>query len=240
VLLTWKIHINIINSFRKIIMRIKKLSSILVLGLLTLFQVSLTQAHFIWLEQADGQTKLYFGEYEGGLREKTGGKLDTIAGPEATTIDNKALKITAKRSVDHIAIEGAGNQPVFAHELTMKVKDLTKNRYGIVKPMYYARVGNGNAEVASSHALDIQPLGNNKVRIHLNGQPLAKAKLKVMAPNQWLQELDVDENGEVTYNLPWAGLYVLVAIHLEPKPGNYQGDDYENIRHVSTYSIVKK
>lgn len=221
-------------------MKSNKLSSILVFGLLVLLQTSMAQAHFIWLEQADGQTKLYFGEYEGGLREKTGGKLDTIATPAATTLDNKVLQIAAKRAENYIAIEGASNQPVLAHELGMKVKDLTKYYYGIVKPMYYARYGSGNAEAASSHALDIQPIGNNKVRVLLNGKPLAKAKLKVMAPNQWLQELDADANGEATYNMPWAGLYVLVAIHLESNPGEYQGDAYENIRHVSTYSIVKK
>jgi uncharacterized GH25 family protein len=221
-------------------MKTNKLSSLLVLGLLALFQFTLAQAHFIWLEQADGQIKLYFGEYEGGLREKTGGKLDTIATPAATTLDNKTLQVVAKRAENFIAIEGANNQTVLAHELGMKVKDLSKYHYGIVKPMYYARSGNGQAEAPSSHALDIQPLGNHKVRIHLNGKPLAKAKLKVMAPNQWLQELDADENGEATYQMPWSGLYVIVVINLEPSKGNYQGDAYENIRHVSTYSVVKK
>ncbi len=224
-------------------MKSAKLSSIMALGLTALLQTLPASAHFIWLEQADGKTKLYFGEYEGGLREKTGGRLDTIATPEAMTLDKKAL-IATKRDTDFIAIEGdnnqAVNQPVIAHEFGMKVKDLTKYYYGIVKPMYYARIGTGNAEEATNHALDIQPLGNNKVRIHLNGNALSKAKLKVMAPNQWLQELDADENGEATFNMPWAGLYVLEAIYLEPSKGSYQGDAYENIRHVSTLSLLKK
>lgn len=211
------------------------------LSAITALLISLpASAHFIWLEQADGQTKLYFGEYEGGLREKTGDRLDTIAAPEAMTLDNKALAVATKRAADYIAIEGANNQPVIAHEFSMKVKDMTKYHYGIAKPMYYARIGTGKAEAASSHALDIQPLANNKVRVNLNGKPLAKAKLKVMAPNQWLQELDADDNGEVTFNMPWAGLYVLEAIHLEPSKGAYQNEVYENIRHVSTLTIVKK
>ena len=220
-------------------MKSAKLTSIIVLGLVALLQTLPASAHFIWLEQADGQTKLYFGEYEGGVREKTGGRLDTIATPQAMTLDKKAL-IATKREADFIAVEGANNEPVIAHELGMKVKDLTKYYYGIVKPMYYARIGTGNAEAATSHALDIQPLGNNKVRINLNGKPLNKAKLKVIAPNQWLQELDADENGEATFNMPWAGLYVLESIYLEANKGNYKGDAYDNIRHVSTYSVVKK
>lgn len=211
------------------------------LGAIATLLISLpASAHFIWLEQTDGKTKLYFGEYEGGLREKTGGRLDTIAAPEAATLDNKALTVATKRAADFIAIEGANNQPVIVREVSMKVKDLTKHHYGIVKPMYYARIGTGKAEAASSHALDIQPLGDNKVRVNLNGKPLAKAKLKVMAPNQWLQELDADDNGEVAFTMPWAGLYVLEVIHLEAKPGTYQNDTYENIRHVSTLSVLKK
>jgi uncharacterized GH25 family protein len=196
-------------------------------------------AHFIWLEQADGQTKLYFGEYEGGLREKTGGRLDTIATPEAMTLENNAVPLTTKRATDYIAIEGANNKPVIAHDLSMKVKDMTKYHFGIAKPMYYARIGTGKAEGASSHVLDIQPLGDNKVRISLNGKPLAKAKLKVIAPNQWLQELDADGNGEAQIITPWAGLYVLEVIHLEPVQGSYQNEAYENIRHVSTLSWMK-
>ena len=211
------------------------------LSAITALLISLpASAHFIWLEQADGQTKLYFGEYEGGLREKTGGRLDSIALPEAMTLDNKALTVTTKRATDYIAIEAASIQPVIAHEFSMKVKDMTKYHFGIAKPMYYARIGTGKAEALSSHALDIQPLGDNKVRVNLNGQPLAKAKLKVMAPNQWLQELDADDNGEATFTMPWTGLYVLEVIHLEPSKGSYQNDAYENIRHVSTLSVVKK
>ncbi|MFA7350932.1 MAG: DUF4198 domain-containing protein [Methylotenera sp.] len=221
-------------------MKSAKLSSIIALGLLALVQSTVSCAHYIWLEQVDEQAKLYFGEYEGGLREKTGGRLDSIATPEAMLLVSQASSLTLKRGADFIAVEGANNQPLIAHELGMKVKDMTKYNFGIAKPMYYARIGYGKAEAASTHALDIQPLGDNKVRIYLNGKPLAKAKLKVMAPNQWLQELDADDNGEATFNMPWAGLYVLEAIYLEPSKGSYQGDAYENIRHVSTLSVVNK
>jgi hypothetical protein len=221
----------------------KKINTIVAL---TSLLISLpASAHFIWLEQADGQTKLYFGEYESGLREKAGGKLDSIASPQAFVLDAKATQLTLIRGEDFIAVEGPNsqslaNQTIVAQELSMKVKDMTKYHYGIAKPMYYARIGNGKAEGISDHALDIQPLGDNKVRVNLNGKPLAKTKLTVMAPNRWLQELDVNEQGEVKFETPWTGLYVLEVIHLEPSKGMYQGDAYENIRHVSTLSVIKK
>lgn len=197
-------------------------------------------AHAIWLEQADNQTKLYFGEYDEGLHEKTGGRLDTIATPEAMLLSANSPSLVVKRAADFIAVDGANNQSVIAHDLSMKVKDMTKYHWGMAKPMYYARIGNGTSEAMSNHALDIQPIGNNKVRINLNGQPLPKAKIKIIAPNHWLQELDADEKGELTYTLPWVGLYVLEVVHLEAKSGEFQGDQYENIRHVSTFSVMKK
>lgn len=211
----------------------------LAVAIITLFAALPASAHFIWLEQADGQTKIYFGEYEGGLREKTGGKLDNIAAPEALLLNSRPTLLALKRGADFISVDGANNQPVVAHELTMKVKDLTKNHFGIVKPMYYARIGSGKAESTSSHALDLQPLGDNKVRVNLNGKPLAKAKLTVMAPNKWVQEIDANEQGELTFETPWSGLYVLEVIYLEAIKGVYQGDAYENIRHVSTLSVNK-
>ena len=216
----------------------KKLN--LLLALLSLSVTLPAKAHYLWLEQADGQTKLFFGEYENNLHEKTGGRLDTIAAPEAKLLDATATKLSLKHNVDFIAVEGVKNQPVIANELGMKVKDMTKYNFGLAKPMYYARIGPGFAEAASTNALDIQPLGNNKVLINLNGKPLAKGKLKVTAPNQWQQELDADDKGQVTFNTPWAGLYVLEVINLEPSKGSFQGDVYENIRHVSTLSIIKK
>lgn len=212
----------------------------LFLAMLALSATLPASAHYLWLEQADGQTKLFFGEYENNLREKSGGRLDTIAAPEVKLLDAAVTKLSLKRNADFIAVEGAEAQPVIASELSMKVKDLTKYSFGIVKPMYYARIGTGTVEPASGNALDIQPLGNNKVLIRLNGKPLANNKLVISAPNQWQQELNVNDKGEVTFITPWTGLYVMEVVYLESSKGSYQGETYENIRHVSTLSVIKK
>ena len=198
-------------------------------------------AHFIWLEQADGQTKLYFGEYDSGLREKTGGRLDTIAAPEALA---SLTKLEIQRKENYLLLAEAKhkpvvNQAVVAHELTMKVKDLRKNNIGVVKPMYYARIGDDKNAAALPVGLDIQSIDDHKVRVSLDGKPLPKGKLHIYAPNQWSQELDLNESGEVSFVSPWKGLYVLEVVHVQPTAGSYQGDAYEAIRHVSTLSIVQ-
>ena len=199
------------------------------------------QAHYLWIEQANGQTKLYFGEYENALHEETGGRLDSIAAPVAMSnvADAKPVLLSIKRMDDYLSVEGAKTSPVIAQELTMKVKDLTKHNMGIVKPMYYAKIGNGAAQGISNLDLDIQALGNNKVRINLHGKPLVKAKLKIYAPNQWMQELDANETGEVTFVMPWNGVYVLEVAYIEPVKGEYQNEKYDGVRHVSTLTVIK-
>ena len=222
-------------------MKLAKLTPIMALGLVALLQSLPAAAHFIWLEQADGQTKLYFGEYENGIREKTGGRLDTIAAPEAMA---NLTKLNLQRKENYLLVEDAKHQPVtnqavVAHELTMKVKDLRKNNIGIVKPMYYARIGDLSQIAVLPLGLDIQSIGDHKVRVSLDGKPLPKGKVHIFAPNQWSQELDLNEVGEASFVTPWKGLYVLEVVHLQPNGGEYQGDAYEAIRHVSTLSIVQ-
>jgi hypothetical protein len=197
------------------------------------------QAHYLWIEPANGEAHLCFGEYENALREKSGGRLDTIAMPEVRTNDDQRLAVAVERKTDYMALAAKAGQPLVAQEITMKVKDLRKHNIGIVKPMYYTRFAAADVEGASLLALDIQPLGKGRVRVSLDGKPLAKAKLNVFAPNQWLREYETDEKGEATVDTPWPGLYVLEVVHVEASPGEYQGDSYEAIRHVGTLSFVR-
>lgn len=197
------------------------------------------EAHYLWIEPANGEAHLCFGEYENALREKTGGRLDTIAMPEAQTNGGQHLAVAMQRKADYLALAAKAGQPLVAQEITMKVKDLRKNNFGIVKPMYYTRFAVAEAEGASALALDIQPLGKGSVRVSLHGKPLAKAKLNVFAPNQWLREYETDESGEAAVDTPWPGLYVLEVVHVEAGKGEYRGDAFEGVRHVGTLSFVR-
>lgn len=209
------------------------------LALLALLQAMPAQAHYLWIEPVDGAAHLCFGEYQEGLREKAGGRLDSIAMPEAQTSDGKSAPVAIQRKADHLALQAPAGQPLIAQEITMKVKDLRKNNIGIVKPMYYTRFAAADAEGASAMALDIQPLGKGRVRVSLHGKPLAKAKLHIYAPNQWTREYETDAAGEAVADMPWSGLYVLQVAYLEPVKGEYQGDAYEAIRHVVTLSLLR-
>lgn len=197
-------------------------------------------AHYIWLEPSAKQANMYFGEYAEDLREVTGGRLDSIAAPEASLLKaGKLVPVAYTRQANHLELAVAGNQPVVIQDVKMKVKDLRKYNIGIVKPMYYARFATAETEAASGLDFDIQPLAAGKVKVSLHGKPLAKAKLEIIAPNQWMQELETNEAGEVAVKTPWPGLYVVHVVYVEQAQGTYDGEAYEGIRHVGTLSFIK-
>lgn len=197
-------------------------------------------AHYIWLEPSAKQANLYFGEYGEDLREVTGGKLDNISSPEASVVKaGKLVPVTYTRQANHLELAVAADQPVVIQDVKMKVKDLRKYNIGIVKPMYYARFATAETEAASGLDFDIQPLGAGKVKVSLHGKPLAKTKLEVIAPNQWMQELQTNDAGEVAVKTPWSGLYVVHVVYVEPAQGTYDGEAYEGVRHVGTLSFIR-
>ncbi len=205
-----------------------------------LFTTLPAYAHYIWLEPSATQAHMYFGEYGENLRETTGGKLDNIASPEVSLIkDGKLVPVTYKRQANSLELAAASNQDVVIQDVKMKVKDLRKYNIGIVKPMYYARFATKDAEALSGLDFDIQPLSNGQVKVNLHGKPLAKAKLEIVAPNQWMQALETNESGEVAIKTPWPGLYVVHVVYVEPVTGEYEGEAYEGIRHVGTLSFIK-
>ncbi|MEO6118282.1 MAG: hypothetical protein ABIP37_04345 [Methylotenera sp.] len=211
-------------------------------------------AHAIWIEPVAGATHVCFGEYDANLREKTGGTLDKITPDKIALLDasasNAAEKISFTRQVDYLLLTNANlqNQPIQDQPITdkqslilqvtkSKVRDSKDPKIGMVKPMQYARFATAEIEPASALALDIQPITKNTYRLNLNGKPLAKTKLMVTAPNQWQRELKTNDAGEVSFDKPWDGLYVIEASYVESIKGEFEGEKYDAIRHVSTLSI---
>lgn len=211
------------------------------LALLALVWAFPASAHYLWIEPFVEEARLYFGEYQEALRERVGGRLDEIAAPQAWThpAEGKPAALVLERKEDHFALQASASAPLIAQEAGMPVKDLRKHNIGIVKPMYYARFSTGGMEAASALDLDIQPLGNNRVRVSLHGKPLVKAKLTVYAPNLWMREYETGDAGEITVEMPCPGLYVLQVAHVEPAQGAYQGQAYEGIRHVGALSLIR-
>jgi hypothetical protein len=211
-----------------------------------LFSSSLVaHAHYLWLEsnEGGGGTKLYYGEAEAGLKEKSPGKLDSIGAPKAyveSAASGAPVAGAIDRKADHFAIAVSGPmRAVLVSEESSDVRDLTKYGLGIAKTNYYARLGQASGGSASPLALDVVERSPNTLAVLYRGQPLKHAKLEVIAPNTWMQEHKTDEHGVVKINTPWRGRYVVHVLHLDGTPGEYAGKKYENLRNHFTYTFSR-
>lgn len=220
-----------------------KLHQLLSVALITLS--ANVGAHAIWIEPVAGATHVCFGEYDANLREKTGGSLDKVTALEVSFLaTNSTDKLNFTRQADFLLLTN-NDQPIKDKEAVTvqatksKVRDSKDTKIGMVKPMQYARFAIADIEPASTLALDIQPIAKNTFRLNLNGKPLAKTTLVVTAPNQWQREFKTNDAGEVSFDKPWDGLYVIEASYVEPIKGEFEGEKYDAIRHVSTLSIKK-
>lgn len=202
-----------------------------------------SHAHYLWIEQdAKGNARLNFGEFENALREKSPGRLDDIKAPSVML--SATQPVTATRTANGFALSKRADvkSSLTAIDNSMGVKDWRASGVGIVKPIFYARyavrdVAN-SAAMPAQMAFDVTPSGQpGQFTVTLNGKPLAKTKVDLFAPNGWAREARTNEAGEVIFPMPWRGQYVIEVTHKEEVPGEFEGTKYEALRHRATLTV---
>ncbi len=212
----------------------------------TLFVAGSAHAHYLWIEHSTDGPKLYFGEAEALLKEKSPGKLDSIKAPQAFVMDEKSGNyeaVSIKREAEYFAIDHKkGASAVVIVEESLDVRDLSKNALGFAKSNYYARHHQPAIENSTDSplALDVQGSKPNQLTVLYRGQPLKDAKLYVIAPNTWMQEHETNSRGMVNINTPWRGQYVVHVVHVDKTPGEFAGKKYDTLRNHLTYSFIQK
>lgn len=211
----------------------------------TLSVAGTAHAHYLWIEPGGTGARLYYGEADAPLKEKSPGKLDNIKAPQAfvsDTVTGKPTAVAVSRTAGHFAIASNKGAPtILAIEESLEVRDLTKHGLGFAKSNYYARHGQPGADNGSATALvlDVQGRGQNALTVLYRGQPLKDAKLEVIAPNTWVQEHKTDAQGSVVINTPWRGPYVVHVLHVDKTPGEFAGTKYESLRNHFTYTFSR-
>jgi hypothetical protein len=200
--------------------------------------------HYLWIEKADkGEAKVFFGEVQEGVKEKSGGRLDDIAAPLIQAVDasGKTKKLKFDRREDHFKVRGANEDVLLVSEASHPVQDLREYGIGVVKPMFYARIERtGIRPKEPALDLDILPTdAPNEYRVFFKKQPASGFKVMIYAPNLWMQELKTNESGVVKIETPWPGQYVLDVVHKETSVGTYKENKYEAIRHRGTYTLMR-
>lgn len=221
------------------------------------------EAHYLWIEagsspeaKAPRKVNFYYGEFEEGLREKAGGRLDEvgtiqawISGPE-----NAKSEIPYEKRDDYFELTVPGKPAssyalVQLQELGRPVQDWRKYDIGVVKPSFYASalvLSRGSQAMdlpeqgpAVRTTLGIYPIHLGKelvLKVFFKDEALSGAKVNIHAPNGWSKEVKTDESGKIRFTPTWPGQYVFEVIHPEKTPGEFQGVAYEAVRHRATFT----
>ena len=184
------------------------------------------QAHFVWLERTADVPAAFFGEWIDNVRETQDGYLKIIAGSRAFAADGSSLAVTAKHDRLAIASAPSGDLRFSAHYRPEKGDTFVR---------YHARHGRSDISPARLD-FELVPVaaGGNTFTLALRGKPLADAEVTLFSPTGWSRKFKAGADGRVTVETPWAGNYIIEAVHVEKSPGEHEGRAHESVRHVST------
>ncbi|WP_422348788.1 DUF4198 domain-containing protein [Flagellimonas sp.] len=237
----------------------KKAITTLVLTLLTASPIF---AHYLWIETAGTaqlgkphEIKVFFGEYTYGVLEQVEGEnFPKVANFELWLIAPDGTKLPMKTAPkdDHYSslftptLEGTYTVVLTNNEID--VIDYTQYDFGIFKTHYHAtskiQVGTSSASTVSPNVggLAINQLessnGEIRMQVFYKKKPLPKNEFKIYMSDVWSKTLETDENGMVSFTLPWKTKYTMETTYKEEVPGKYKGEAYEFIWHCATYCII--
>ncbi|KQV96987.1 hypothetical protein [Rhizobacter sp. Root1221] len=185
-------------------------------------------AHQLWIEQENGNAKLYFGEYGDNLRETSPGSLDKLPQPEAQVVTLEGSDpLTVKKTANafDLGVRVTRGQVILAQESRhpawdKKDGDTVARTVWIPAARYVPDLGPQEPALA----LDVFPTRNvGEFKVVFIGNPLAGAKVEVVAASGWTRTLKSDDQGLVRVDLPWKGPYAVEVRHTDKRPGERPG-----------------
>ncbi|GLB48561.1 hypothetical protein Y10_09290 [Neptunitalea sp. Y10] len=199
--------------------------------------------------------KVHYGEYSYGVYEEVGG--DTfnkvknftlwLVAPDGT---KEVLEVSPEANFYKATFKPSqkGVYTVLLDNNDIEVIDFTKYDFGIFKTHYHSAttidVGSGNINSVADNASGIAvkrveaEKGKVKFQVLYKGTPLAKNEVAIYMADQWSKKLTTDDEGYITFTLPFNTQYVLETTIKEEVPGVFRGKAYEFIWHCATYTIL--
>ncbi|TYP98145.1 putative GH25 family protein [Tenacibaculum adriaticum] len=229
--------------------------------LLALFATMQTFAHFLWIETSptgkinrEQEIRVYFGEYNYDVIEKVDGEAFPkvkdftlwVVDPSGTKTELKTTAFEEYYSTKFTPTK-KGTYTVLLNNNKIDVVDYTQYDFGIFKTHYHSvtkiQVGGKNQDTVASNneGITVKHVSDSpkevKLQVLYKNKPLAKNEVKVFISDLWSKTLHTDDNGFVSFKLPWKTKYIIETTIKEEVPGKYKGEDYQFIWHCVTYSI---
>ncbi|MFD2101395.1 DUF4198 domain-containing protein [Flagellimonas iocasae] len=236
------------------------MKKLIVTLLLITLPVLSASAHYLWIE-TDGkgtlgqaqEIRVHYGEYTYGVIEKVEGEAFPLVSKFTLWViapDGTKTQLNTEAHEDHYLASFTPSQDgvytIALNNNEIDVIDYTQYDFGIFKTHYHStakvQVGtDGDTKTANPEGIVVKQLENNgdevKLQVLYKGKPIAENELKVYVADLWAKTLYTDENGEVSFALPWETKYIVETTTKEEIPGTYKGEDYQFIWHCATYCI---
>lgn len=218
-------------------------------------------AHYLWIETAPTgavdqkqEIRVYFGEYTYGVIEEVKGEaFPSVSDFTVWVVDangkKTALKVTAKK--DHYSTyytpKSKGTYTILLNNDAIDVLDYTQYDFGIFKTHYHSvsqfQVGETKSNTISQNDNGITlkqiPVSDEEIKLQVlfKNKALAKNEVKVYVSDLWSKTLETDEDGFVSFKLPWKTKYIVETTTKEEVPGTYKEEAYEFVWHCVTTCI---
>lgn len=198
-----------------------RLRALLALSLLSI--ITPVQANYLWLEQAEDGIKGYWGLYESERLNPAG-----LTATRAFLQDGADLNLT--RTAEAIAIASPS-----AADLRLSAQAVSA---GNVLNFYQARFGREETKAVNDLELVPTTSNGNTFKLVWKGTVVAASQVNVTTSAGWLRSLKPAEDGSVSLETPFPGLYLLEVTARVNGSMTYQGKKYEDVRHTATLSFV--
>lgn len=200
-------------------------------------------AHQVWIEQQGNTATLQFGEFADNLRETSPGLLDKFVAPTAillTKNGERTLKLDKTPQGFVLSSTAAPGETIVAEEASYPIFE--NSRDGKVTRTAWtpaARYITDFAERQPKLTFDIVPTGQpGQFKVFYKGQPAAKVKASAVIPSGWTKEATSNEQGILTFELPWSGTYVIEGHYTDKTAGERGGKPFDTASFVTSLSFV--
>ncbi|MDR2625255.1 MAG: DUF4198 domain-containing protein [Zoogloeaceae bacterium] len=246
-------------------MKLRTLSQIFCAGIAAIGLCS-AEAHELWLEQPEGENAiLRFGEFGENLRETSPGLLDNFGAPTAKLLAKgkaKPLALTKTAAGFSAPVRLAPGESLIAEFVRLPIRTAAREgrpgdgaaqqgrREGRTsdgaRPQQRswnrpaARLITNFAALTPELTLDIVPTGKpGAFKVTFKGKPLPGASVEISVQSGWSKKARASDNGQVSFDLPWQGQYVLSVSHTDRTPGEREGEKYDAVNHATTLTLVQ-
>jgi hypothetical protein len=211
--------------------------------------VTPVQAHQIWIEQSEGQNAVVrFGEFGENLREVSPGLLDKFAKVTGALISTKGeQKSDAAKTANGFTLpfSAASGDAIVAEEASYPLYTWKQQGKDTTNWFYpAARLITNFAAQQPKLVLDLVPTGREgQFRLFFKDQPKAKVKVTLVTESGWSKEGHTDEQGLVTFNMPWKGVYVAEVSFNDRSAGERTGtngpEKYDGVSYATAVTYLK-